>query len=127
MSYFQEKVDVESFFIAQWAATTPIVFENGESSNNANWVRLSIQNGEAYQASLGDDPAFRHPGIVFVQIFTPKDEGSGPALQFADLVDAIFRNQKLGNIRFRVPQVRKVPIDSEWYTVNVSVEFYRED
>lgn len=124
MSYLQEKKDIEKFFIANWTAT-PILFENGESRDSGDWVRLTIQNGDAFQATMGDDPYFRFPGVLYVQIFTPTDIGSGRALGLADQVDSLFRNKVLGNIRFKVPQVKKVPSDSEWYQVNVSTEFYR--
>jgi hypothetical protein len=126
MNYLQEKNAIENHFTTAWGSTTPIVFENGEAPQDAvEWVRLSIQNGDAYQASLGDNPVFRHPGIVFVQIFTPKDDGSGRAIELADIVDGIFRNAVFSGIRFRVPQLNKVPSDSEWYQLNVSTEFYR--
>lgn len=124
MSYLQEKLDIEAYFITNWAET-PIKFENDEASESGDWVRLSIQNGESKQMSLGDDPVFRHPGTVFVQIFTKTDAGSGRALALADIVDQLFRNLVLTNLQFRVPQVRRVPSSSEWFQINVSTDFYR--
>lgn len=124
MSYLQEKRDIEEYFLLGWAYT-PILFENGESSEADDWVRLSIQNGDAKQVSMGDNPAFRHIGVVSVQIFTKTDAGSGRALELADAVDQLFRNLVLTNLRFKVPQVRRVPSTSEWFQINVSTEFYR--
>lgn len=124
MSYLQEKIDIEGFFLTNWPHT-PVVFENGESSQADDWVRLTIQNGDAFQASMGDNPAFRHIGVVFVQIFTKTDAGSGRALELVDFVDQLFRNLVLTNLRFKVPQVRRVPSSSEWFQINVSTEFYR--
>jgi hypothetical protein len=124
MSYRQEKQDIEDYFIANWPYT-PIYFENGESNETGEWVRLSIQHGDAFQASMGDDPAFRHIGVLFLQIFTPTDTGSGRALELADMADILFRNLVLTNLQFKVPQIKKVPSNFEWYQVNVSTDFYR--
>ncbi|AAX84858.1 possible peptidoglycan binding protein [Xanthomonas phage Xp15] len=123
MSYFQEKLDIENYFKANWP-DTPIFYENRTANSTGTWVRLTIQNGDAFQASNGE-VSYRHPGVVFVQIFTKKEVGSGEALKLADKVDALFRSKTLGNIQFKVPQVQKVPSTTEWYQVNVSTEFYR--
>lgn len=125
MTYLEEKLAIEGFFQANWTETE-YVFENGESPAASEWVRFSIQNGDAFQASLGDNPAFRYPGVVFVQIFTLKDTGSGRALEIADAADLLFKLAVVDGIVFKVPQIRKVNAqDTEWYQVNVSIEFYR--
>jgi hypothetical protein len=123
MNYKQEKDTIELFFTANWPHT-PVVFENAPASDENEWVRLSIQNGRAFQASMGDNPAFRYPGVVFVQIFTAKDVGSGRALELADLVDALFKIAVVSGIQFKVPRINKVPSDGP-YQVNVSIDFYR--
>lgn len=124
MSYAQEKKDIEEYFLLNWTET-PVVMENGESSESGDWVRLTIQHGDALQVSMGDNPAFRHIGVVYVEIFTATDAGSGRAVELADIADQLFRNLVLTNLRFKVPQVRKVPSETEWYKINVSTEFYR--
>lgn len=124
MNYLEEKRIIETYFESLWTHT-PVMFENKQYDGDSEWIRLSIQNGDAFQATMGDDPAFRHPGVVFVQIFTKTDTGSGRALELADFVDALFRNLVLPEgIYFKMPQVRKVQ-NSEWCQVNVSTEFYR--
>lgn len=124
MTYKQEKLDIEGFFQTNWADTV-IVFENGPASTDPEWVRLTVQNGEARQVTMGDAPEFRYPGVVYVQIFTPKDVGSGRALELADKAEALFKTLVLGKIHFKVPRVTKVPSNAEHYQVNVSTEFYR--
>lgn len=130
MGYFQEKLDIELFFEENWT-DTPIVFENGESLEDSEWVRLTINNGRAFQASMGDDPAFRYYGVVYLQIYTYKDTGSARSLVLADKADNLFKNLVLGNLRFKVPQVRREPIKQQvnlrpsWLQINVSTEFYR--
>ena len=124
MSYTQEKQDIEDFFRANWSHT-PIAFENGEMDSDGEWVRLTIVNGDAFQASMGDNPAFRYPGVVYVHIRTRKDIGSGRAIQLADYVDNLFKNLVLTNLRFKVPQIRRNPSTNEWFQIVVSTEFYR--
>lgn len=130
MSYLQEKLDIEEYFRAGWTHT-PIVYENGESLEEGDWVRLTIANGRAFQASMGDNPAFRFYGIVYLQIYTQTDVGSGRALELVDYADAMFRNLVLTNLRFKVPQVKRIPnnqrvnLRPEWMQINVSTEFYR--
>lgn len=125
MSYLQEKLDIENYFKAQWSHT-PIVYENDEYNGSGDeWVRLSIQNAEAKQVSMGDNPSFRYIGIVFVQIFTRTDIGSGRAIGLADLVEQLFKNLVLTNLRFKVPQVTRMPTTAAFFQVNVSTDFYR--
>ena len=130
MSYLQEKLDIEGFFRSNWP-DTPIVFENGESLEDETWVRLTIVNGLARQVSMGDDPAFRYNGVVYVQIYADKGIGTARPLALADKADNLFKNLVLGNLRFKVPQVRREPIKQQvnlrpsWLQINVSTEFYR--
>ncbi len=123
MNYAQEKDTIEQFFATNWPHT-PVVYENAPPSDNSEWVRLSIQNGRACQASMGDNPAFRYPGVVFVQIFTARDVGSGRALELADLVDTLFKIAVVSGIQFKVPRINKIMSDGP-YQINVSIDFYR--
>lgn len=123
MSYLQEQIDIETFFQANWTET-PIVFENGVSLESNEWVRLTVLSGVAKRVTMGDDPAFRHSGVVFVQIYTALDEGAARAKALADAVENLFREALVGTIRFGVPQVRRGPV-SEWYQINVSTDFRR--
>lgn len=125
MSYFQEKLDIEEAFKTFWGNETPIVFGNGANNNSGTHIRLSIQNGDARQVSMGSNPAFRYPGVVSVQIFTRKNIGEAVALKLADKIDEFFRNKVINRIQFKVPQILRVPTDSEWFQIIVSIHFYR--
>lgn len=124
MNYQQEKKIIEEYFKLNWLHT-PVMYENKNYIGDSDWVRISIQHGDSFQATMGDDPAFRFIGVVNVQIFTKTDTGSGRALELVDFVDALFRNLVISTIQFKVPQVRKVPSTTEWFQVNVSTDFYR--
>lgn len=125
MNYLEEKVAIETFFKTNWTYT-PIVYENGQANNDTNeWVRISIVNGNARQVNLGDNPSFRVTSVVYIQINTRKDVGSGRAIKLADIADSMFKNLDLDGLRFKVPQVTRNPNPGEWFQVNVSTEFYR--
>ena len=125
MSYALTKSAIENHFRTQWANRTPIVFENGESIEQGEWVRFTVIDGKAKQISMGDNPDFRHVGVAFAQIFTAKGTGSGRAIGLADVVDTIFRNLVIGRIHFRVPQIDRIPSNGTTFQINVSTEFYR--
>lgn len=130
MSYLQEKLDIEAFFKANWPHC-PIVYDNGESLEVDDWVRLTIQNGKAFQASMGDEPAFRYTGVVYVQIYSKPDVGTKQAVTLVDYASDLFKNLVLTNLRFKVPQVRRIGASQriglrpEWLQINVSTEYYR--
>lgn len=125
MSYEIEKSTIETYFQTHWTET-PVVFDNVQAPDGlSEWVRLTIVNGDAYQASMGDNPSFRYTGVVLVQIRTKRNIGAGRALRLADQVDNLFRLLVLSNIRFKVPRLDRGPIDEEWFINNVSVDFYR--
>src|SRR5690606_11746569 len=124
MSYLQEKIDVEQYFLDNWV-DTPVAFENCSMAEAVEWVRLTVLNGDSKQVTMGDDPAFRHYGVVMVQVVIRPDVGSGRALELADKVNSLFINKVLGNLQFRIPQIKRGPQSPEWYQLNVSIDFYR--
>jgi hypothetical protein len=127
MSNLTQKSTIESYFLLHWDNETPVLFENIEYSNNYNeWVRLSIQNADAYQSSLGsDNHSYRYTGVVFVQIFIKPNIGSGRAMELADRVSSIFRSTTVNGITFKTPLVKPITNFQEWYQLNVSTDFFR--
>lgn len=127
MSYILEKSTIEQFLNSNFLETL-IKYENDEMNDEVNeWIRVSIQNSKAYQASLGSNPLFRYVGIMFIQIFTKLDIGSGRAVEIADVLTQLFRAKRIGDIVFKVPSLQKIGVSNGWYQVNVSVEFFREE
>ena len=128
MSFVSEKATIEQYVQANYASTL-VKYENDEmnDSSASEWIRVSTQNADAFQASLGSNPLFRYVGVLFVQIFVKPDIGSGRALELADTISTLFRAKRIGGIVFLVPKVQKVGVFKDWYQVNVSVEFSREE
>lgn len=129
MSYEAEAATIRTHFKAGWGETTPVAYENQtlKPPNGAPWVRLTILNGDAFQADMVPGATrHRHPGAVTVQVFTEHGTGDGKARRLGDTAAALFRGQTIGGIVFRTPTVRAVGSDRTWYQVNVTAEFFRD-
>lgn len=130
MSYQATQLAIENFIQANWPHTSvPIIFDNVhfDPQDTTEWIRVSVKYDEPFQASLGDNPAFRYFGVLFFQIFLKPDVGSGRAAELADTITSLFRAQTISGLTFRVPEMNPVtsrkPMD--WYQVNVSITFFR--
>jgi hypothetical protein len=99
-------------------------------TDGTSWVRLTVINADARQASFGDETNFyRHPGTVIVSIFAPIAKGDKEALQLADTVANIFRNwsHSATGIRFQVPpSIKTIGEDKPWFHVNVICPYIRD-
>lgn len=131
MGYESAHNAIRSRLSTNWSATT-ISYPNVEfrpPQGDVSWIRLTIQDGDSFQASMGAAAnIYRHPGAIIVNIFTPLNQGDKLALQYADSISAIFRSwQDNGSgIRCGAPQVRQLGPDDKWYHVTVSVPFERD-
>lgn len=127
MSFLLEKKTIEQYLQNNYTQTL-VKFENDEMNEDVDeWIRISIQNSNSNQASLGDDAIFRYVGILFIQIFTKSDIGSGRALEIADSLTTLFRAKRINDIVFKVPSIQKVGLYQGWYQINVSTKFLREE
>lgn len=132
MSYESARDAILARFDAQWASATPIEWPNRnftKPSGKDPWVRIIIQDGEAFQASFGNSGAnvHRHPGVIQLQVFTKMGIGNARALELADDAAAIFRGASFSGVRCRAASVREIGPDGHgWYQVNVTVPFWRD-
>ena len=90
------------------------------------WVRISVRHGNGARTSLGrEDGKSKHTqtGFVFVEIFTPGDDG----LQDSDIISAAFadnfRNPTDGDIWFKDVSEVEVGKDGSWFRSDVIAEF----
>lgn len=129
MSYEAAVAAIKKHFAEQWADRTPVAYDDVAFSipSDAAWLRLTIQHGMGYQASVGSPGSnqFRREGLVTVQIFTPEGGGAIAAYELADAVTPIF--QRLGRvdgIAFKDVRLNEVGNRSAgWYHVNIKAEF----
>lgn len=118
-------------FHAGWDDETPIAWENVPYSPQSGipWVRFSVRPGKSSQVTIGSPGRnmFRYPGIVDVQIFTPKHSGISQATRLSDKVIKIFHELVLDGFIFSEGYLIVVPAstDDAWCQVNVIVEYRR--
>ena len=139
MGYAAGHNAIRSRFVTQWAAgayaTTPIAWSNAEFDppSESPWVMVTIIDAAAFQASIGgvagSGNTYRHPGVVVVNIFTPVNVGDGLALAMADYVGTIFRawQDVSTKTRFLTPSVSRIGTDGNWFQVNVTSPFERDE
>ena len=131
MSYAIEKTTVEQAISgASSISSIKTVYDNVRyEGEDSEWIRVTLLPAKADQISLGPSPYFRYWGVLVFQIFVKPNIGAGRAIAIADLISPIFRAQKIGTITFRTPTLKVIGDDSkaEWFQVNLSVNFFREE
>lgn len=112
---------IEGRFATLWAdKTVPVAYANVSfDPPDRPWMRLTVVDGPAFQASLGPSPLNRYTGIVYVSIFVLKDSGERAARALADLVAPIFRQVSFSGLTFDVPYFRPVGPDGIYYQGNL--------
>lgn len=107
-----------------------LVFENMPSVSPDlfdEFLRLTVQFGTSKRMQLGGG-AYRHPGLVMVQIMTKEGVGSARGVAIADEVSALFVDVVHEQINFQVPYVTKMAVaEKGWFQVQVSIPFYFDE
>jgi hypothetical protein len=130
MSYTTQRNAIQSKFSTEWKAaypTIPIVFDNLRADKAPNgYVALHILNGDASLRSMGSQRLIRYPGIASVDIFVPLELGMKAIDQYADTIDGIFRAQSFSGITCRAAMRRDLGKDENYWRVNLSFPFFRD-
>lgn len=139
MGYAAGHNAIRTRFNTEWAggaySTVPVAWANAEFDppSEDEWVRVTIFDAEAFQVSIGGvagaGNTYRHPGIVVVNIFVPINVGDGLALAMADAVATIFRawQDATTKTRFLTPSVSRIGTDGNWFQINVTCPFERDE
>jgi hypothetical protein len=95
-------------------------------SANTKWVRIMVKHGNGTRTSLGrEDGKSKHTqsGFVFVEIYTPREDG----LQNSDTLSAAFadsfRNPTDGDVWYRDVSETEIGEDGNWFRSDVVAEF----
>lgn len=130
----EENTAIRTLFNTGWAGATPIAYENEVFTppQDAPYVSLVVRPDDAFQHEIGSTRVtFRHPGLIFVMIFSPPDKGNNAALVLADAAADIFRRQSStftdGRILYRAPSITPIGITDEGYFhINVVIPYIRD-
>lgn len=96
------------------------------TSGSQKWVRINVKHQNGSRSSLGrEDGKGKHTqaGFVFVEIYTPREDG----LVDSDVLSAAFadnfRNPTDGDIWFKDVSEVEMGEDGSWFRVDVIAEF----
>lgn len=98
MSYATERKAIETYIQTQWAAATPIGFDGHDFEPSFNSIRVTIQNGQVLQGSIGAaNNRIEYIGQVAIQIFTESGKGTQTWRGYAETLDGIFFDKRIDN------------------------------
>lgn len=96
MSYSQERKAIETYFQAQWGATTTIGLDGHKFTPVADSVRLTINSGARLQGSIGRTAnRIDHIGTLVVSIYTDGKEGSEAWRGYAETIIGFLHEKTL--------------------------------
>ena len=130
----EENTAIRTLFNTGWAGATPVAYENEKFTppTDAAYASLIVRPDSASQHEMGSTQVtFRHPGLIFVMIFSPPDQGNAAALTLAEQAAVIFRRQSStftdGRILYRAPSITPIGITDEGYFhINVVIPYIRD-
>lgn len=96
-----------------------------DASTDDAWARITVQGGEAFQASLGGtgNRRWRQPGLVTVQIFSPMGEGLQTSLDVADDVVVALEGVSTSSVDLHAASVNPIGRDGAFFQTNVRTPF----
>jgi hypothetical protein len=115
-------------------STNNIEFANSrfEMPTNETWIRISIIEGNARQASLGNYTVLkRYTGSIMVDIFIPQYNGTKEGREIADEIATIFDRKQLsygssGTISTRITSAKDVGAHEGWYQISCTTNYQRD-
>lgn len=132
MSHEIERRLIESRFQAAMPPNHPIQFGNTPFTPPATgFVRLTLLGGAgASLLALTGGAQRRHPGVIDVALFVPRDGGTRALRETADLVEAALAYQDLQEDTVRLVTFgagfTELGPAGDWYQGNVSIRYQRD-
>lgn len=128
MTYKAESIAIESRFAAAFTACS-VKYSNVQFDPTPGeaFAEINIIIADSIRASIGDTNLHRNVGIISVNIYEPLHTGTATGKEKADLAAAVFRSASFSGITCRSPKVVEVGEIGEWYVINMSVPFFRDE
>lgn len=88
------------------------------------WARVTFQGGDGFLAGLADNPLTRTTGMLTVQLFDRKNNGSAAVLLLADQLAAHLEYYGIGGLELIAASTIDVGDDGQgFYQVNINVPY----
>lgn len=127
----QARDEILATFQEAWASTgVPVLYADRAQDvpDDGAWARISVQHQDGNQATLSGavgQRRFRHTGTVFVQVFTPFDDGMVQNDELVMIAKDAFEGTVTspGGVIFRRVRINEVGQDGQWFQTNVLASF----
>jgi hypothetical protein len=129
MTYAAQNIAIESRFHTDWAAATPVKYDNVDFTPPVNsvFVEFHIIPADEYPASIGNAVLYRTLGIISINIYAPLNTGSKTLTEYCDTAAVIFRGQSFSSITCRGARITRLGEVEGRFVANVSIEFFRDE
>jgi len=126
MSWVSERASIEGRLNTNWS-TTNIAYDNVDFDppNNTAWVRLTILNGETLYRTI--EAKKRHTGVIVIQVFCPKNQGSNTGKGYADTLAGIFEDSSFDDVVCRTASIENLGYHQDWHQLNVTIPYWRDE
>ncbi|QBQ71180.1 tail terminator protein [Shewanella phage S0112] len=101
----QARKAIYNRFIAAWGSTTefvlyPEVYKGGDETADQEWVAVSTRHLPTPPATLGRKTTrrFTRSGIIFIQVFTPRNIGTSRIEELCEIAKEIFEGVRFDGV-----------------------------
>lgn len=127
MTYKNETISIESRFSSAFTACSVKYSNvNFRPVPGTAWAELHVIVADSQHAEVGAS-LHRNVGLISVNIYEPRGHGTAEGKYKADKAAAVFRSQQFDGITCYSPKVVEVGEIEEWYVINMSVPYYRDE
>lgn len=107
---------------------TPVAWDNVDFTpvKNEEWIRCTNLPAPSINNELGKSTI--NFGIFWIQVFTPRLQGTGRAYELANYLDVLFSNIEFNNIVCYASEVRRSgETAEEWFQLNVRINYWSHE
>ena len=100
--------------------------ENGQSfiaPKNKPWCKVSIQYADSQMASIGDSPCIRDYGMISIQCFTPKNNGTLAMTALCDQWRELLQSFGVSHLEVYKVHAPQSMDDQDFYAKIIRAEF----
>ena len=122
-----ETIAIESRFATNFTVC-PVKYSNVkyQPTPRQAWANIKVVIADSIKAEIGGG-LHRNAGIIGVNIYEPINTGTVAGKEKADNAASVFRDAAFSGITCRSPKITEVGEIDEWYVINMSVPFFRDE
>lgn len=128
MTYAAEQAAIQTRFYNNYTATQ-VKYDNIEFTPTPGtaFAEFEIHDGEQHPISVADTILYRNPGIISINIHIPLNTSIQTGMAYADTAAAVFRGQQFSGITCRGAGITRIGEFDQWFIINVSIPFFRDE